>query len=250
MPVAALLPGAMLAVLLVSGCGKSNSLDQTSVAAMDPEADRAWKQVLEASRSTSMPPEWQKNPPPREEFEAFVKKHAARMAAGADVAKEFYTRFPNDPKAEEARERERRFLENAVRAGRTDLRERLDASARVTPSKANASEDEAFRRRAEALRAKATSAALTSTESVLQEFEAGVRELQKDFPNRPEVAAMLVLLAQLKGGDAAAQLCREVLQHPGATPEMKQRAAAILLELEKKRTGTNAPVEPAGTAKP
>jgi hypothetical protein len=127
------------------------------------------------------------------------------------------------------------------------LRERLDTAARVMPSRTNTTEDDAFRRRAEALRAKAMSAALTSTESVLQEFEAGVRELQKDFPNRPEVAAMLILLAQLKGGEAAAQLSREVLLHPGATPEMKQRAAAILLELEQQSQATNTP---AATAKP
>jgi hypothetical protein len=238
------LPGVVvtLLALLLTGCGESDSLERTSapVMGLGSEADQAWAKVLEASRSTSMPAEWQKHPPPRAEFEAFVQKHAERMAAGADLARDFYTRFPNDVKAGEARERERRFLEFAVRAGRTNLSERLDAAARSLPPGANASADEQFRRRAEALRAKAMSAGLTSTESVLKEFETGVRDLQRDFPTRPEVPAMLLLLGQLKGGEAAAALAREVLESKAATPEMHQRASALLLEIENQRkSGTN-----------
>src|SRR5271157_5901376 len=75
------------------------------------EADKAWKAVRKATQEPMPPPEWQQQKPDHEEVAKF---YTAALHKGADAAKDFYTRFPNHPKAAEARKLEYKLLNMAI----------------------------------------------------------------------------------------------------------------------------------------
>ena len=77
----------------------------TNLVATSPEADKAWKDVLKATRPPMPPAEWQGRPT-SDQVQAFREKQAVAAEAAAAKAKDFYTRYPNHPKAADARKKE------------------------------------------------------------------------------------------------------------------------------------------------
>src|SRR5271166_3787431 len=71
--------------------------------AQDAAADKAWKQVVKASQPPFPPAEWQTNAPTPEQMTAF---YAPYLVKAADMAKDFYTKYPEHPKAADARTKE------------------------------------------------------------------------------------------------------------------------------------------------
>src|SRR5438046_1255228 len=80
-------------------------------------ADLAWKQLQKALRAPAPPESWRTNSPTQEEREAFNKRNGEQAAQVADMASAFYTRFPDHPKAQEARQRELEMRKTAVQLG-------------------------------------------------------------------------------------------------------------------------------------
>src|SRR5881397_872308 len=107
----------------------------TNLAGSDA-ADLAWKQLQKALRPPAPPESWRTNSPTQEDREAFNKRNGERAAQVADMASEFYTRFPDHPKAQEARQRELEMRKTAVQLGNVKqvarLNELQDAPAKDT----------------------------------------------------------------------------------------------------------------------
>jgi thiol-disulfide isomerase/thioredoxin len=104
----------ILCLLLVGTCflvsqGRSQSTATNSVSASNPEADKAWKDVVKATRPPMPPAEWQGRPT-TDQVQAFHAKQTVAAEEAATKAKDFYTRFPNHPKALEARKKEEEML--------------------------------------------------------------------------------------------------------------------------------------------
>src|SRR4051794_12817138 len=67
------------------------------------EADKAWKEVVKASRPPAPPAEWKEKKPEQADIAKF---YIPALISAADKAKDFYTRFPNHPEAAEAHKKE------------------------------------------------------------------------------------------------------------------------------------------------
>src|SRR2546423_109253 len=73
--------------------------------------DKAWQELLKASRPPNPPAEWSDHTPSPTELAAFAKKRGELAGQVADQAKDFYTKYPTHPKAAEAKEKEQSFRE-------------------------------------------------------------------------------------------------------------------------------------------
>src|SRR5688572_8565278 len=91
----------------------------TATNSLPANPDAAWKEIQSASRPPAPPAEWGGKAPTPEQRQVFNKTLGEKSALVAAKAKEFYTRFPNHPKAEDAKSFEKRFLEQAVAFGNT-----------------------------------------------------------------------------------------------------------------------------------
>ncbi|HWF19273.1 MAG TPA: hypothetical protein VG754_08395, partial [Verrucomicrobiae bacterium] len=76
------------------------SANPTSDAA-NAEGDKAWKETKKLTQPPMPPAAWQQQQPSREEVAKF---YTDALMKAANAAKDFYTKFPNHPKAEEARQ--------------------------------------------------------------------------------------------------------------------------------------------------
>src|SRR5688500_7225569 len=91
----------------------------------NPAAQRAWKELEANSRPPQPPAEWQEKRPSEKEMADFRKSESVRLGKAADLAKDFYTKYPADPNAAQAKARERQLLDGAVRLGNLDAATRL-----------------------------------------------------------------------------------------------------------------------------
>jgi hypothetical protein len=73
------------------------------------EADTAWQALRGAMEPPPVPEEWETNRPSREAVAEFQKKNGELAFRAAGKAKDFYTQFPNDERAEEAANRNGSF---------------------------------------------------------------------------------------------------------------------------------------------
>jgi len=195
------------------------------------DAGAAWKALQKAFRPPSPPAEWQTNRPSEEEIQKFQQQQGKLAAEAADKARDFYTRFPNDPKAGEAREKEYQLAGAAVRLGNTDAEARLAALETARINDPNLGEDERFELRAQAVQRVAMSKRSEGTAAVMTELEKGARALLKDFPKRPEGYEMLLQVASQSEGDRARKLAEEVAAGP-ASDDVKQGAKALLKKMD------------------
>ena len=67
------------------------------------EADKAWRETYKATQSPLPPKEWEDKKPSTQEVIDF---YDAALVKGADKARDFYTRYPDHPKAGDARKAE------------------------------------------------------------------------------------------------------------------------------------------------
>jgi len=150
-------------------------------------ADAAWNEIQNASRPPVPPAEWAGKAPTPEQREAFNKSLGEKSALVAAKAKEFYTRFPNHSKAEDAKRLEKRFLEQAVAFGNT--------AAAGEPA-ANLSEDQKLQLKISAVHKRALSKRADGSVAVAKEMESGIRELIKEYPDKPILWQQMLLVAQ------------------------------------------------------
>src|SRR4051812_40477311 len=91
------------------------------------EADRAWLNLQKAMQPPGYPAEWQTAPPTKEQVAEFEKKNGILAAEGPDKARQFYTKYPTNENAAEARKRESDLLRAAIDLGNTNAIARMEA---------------------------------------------------------------------------------------------------------------------------
>jgi peroxiredoxin len=235
------------ALLLAAWAGGVSAQTASSAGTNDAEAAQAWRETYRATQSPMPPPEWQENEPTPEEKTAY---YVPRLIKGADQAKDFYTRFPDQAKAEAARKAEYRLLSIAVREfGEKSLSDRLAMVilARLKDPKLTEEErtalikdpntpgdqrvvllrdsklpdDDKFTLRAEALAQLAQ-----KLPDGMSNFLAQVEKLRADYPKRLEVYGLLMTAMQKGTPDQAKAIAKEIADSD-APDEVKTKAAGL-----------------------
>jgi len=199
--------------------------------AASSDADQAWTAVEKASRPPTPPEAWRQARPSQEEVEAFRAQQGKRAGEAADKAKEFYTKYPDSTHAVDARKKEYELVMIAVQFGQTNRVARLEAIEAERLKDPTVDEDEKFEMRTQAIQRAAMSKQSEGMAAVLAEFEKGVRALQKEFPKRTEVYAMLLEVASSSEGEKTRKLVQEIVDSP-ANDEVKAGAKALLKKLD------------------
>lgn len=189
--------------------------------AVSDEADVLWKQVEEAGQLKPAPADWQTNRPSQEEVEKFIEENGAQAFKAAKLAKEFYTKHPDHAKAEEARTSEKEHLQKA-------LQEYGYVEAAPALLKLDLPVAEKFQVRSIMIQNQAMAKQAEGREAVLLEFEKGVRELTKEFPDNEEIPQMLMYIAEQLGGKKGIEIAKEVSEN--AKNEQIKAAARGLAE--------------------
>ncbi len=171
-------------------------------------ADLAWKQLQKALRPPAPPESWRTNSPTQEDREAFNKRNGELAAQVADMASEFYTRFPDHPKAQEARQRELDMRKTAAQLGNVKqvarLNELQDARAKDTQTEP----EERFLLRWRSIEREAMKSGPAGSPAVLDEVQKGLFALQKEFPERPEVYDLMMQLLEIRSQEGEADQAR------------------------------------------
>ena len=205
-----------------------------NAAPMTP-ADKAWEGLQQVLQPPSFPPEWETNPPSKEALAVYQKQQGDMAAGVAEKVGEFLKQFPKSDQAEQARSIEGQLLNVAARLGNTNAAAKVAALTEARLKDPNTPEEERFQLRVEQLQRRFAETGETNHTAMLTAMEKGVREVQKEFPARPEGAALLLGLAEewLNQGDQdhALKLAREVAT--SKDPEIKESAAGLIKKLER-----------------
>jgi thiol-disulfide isomerase/thioredoxin len=169
-------------------------------------ADRAW-QALEALRLPADPEEWSKRTPTEDEQREHQQKQADFACRASDLAKDFYTRFPNHDMAPVAKAREREFLE--------------PFKMQVLEYRASRFEDEAEK------------SPHQDRAQVLAEIEKNIREMLASFPDHFVPHQKLLAIARHSEPAKARALAEEVRDKKGALDFVKSEANEILRKLDR-----------------
>lgn len=226
----AVLSGAFAALAFLSpGAFRAQADDATTAtnstaSTANSEADKAWRETQRLSQPPMQPAEWSEKHPSKEEVVNFFMPH---LIKGADAAKDFYTRFPKHPKAEEAHKIEYNLLNIAVNQfGDTNLVARMDAVQKQRMADPTLSEDERFQ-----LRIGTIQGLLHGLPKTLPELEQSARALQKDYPKREEVYQVLNIVLMQSEGDKARDLAKFIMDS-SAPDQAKEEAKGILKRLD------------------
>ena len=198
-----------------------------SLAAKEPDA--AWDELQAASRRPEPPAQWQAKEPSEKEMSDFLMPYALALM---DKAKDFYTRFPKDSHALEARKQELEMTGVAVALGATNQQTRLDAAEKDLLADSTLSEDDRFSIRQSDIQRAAQAKESEGDAATTAELEKGIRALQKEFPKRPEIMQMLLEMAGDFEGEKARSLLQEITNSAVAGDDIKQSAAGELKKLD------------------
>ncbi len=200
---------ALLGTTAVFGDSKTNSLPA------DP--DKAWKEI-ETAMKAPVPP-WAGQTPTAEQRKAFEKFLGEQSAIVAGKAHEFYVRFPDHAKAEEAKAREEQFNQQAIHYGNGAVAKQLDDSQ---------TDDQKLQRRMNDVQKRAMDKRDEGVPAVLKEFEAGLREVMKEFPSSP--VPWQAMFAIVNNADLPTQkrILAEILDAKAADEETVARAKGLM----------------------
>lgn len=216
-----------IAIVLLLTVARTHAADN----AAPGDADQAWTALEKASRPPAPPEAWRKTRPSQEEIEAFRAQQGKRAGEAAGKAKEFYTKFPDSTHAADAKKKEYELVMIAVQFGETNQIPRLAAIEAERLKDPTVSDDEKFEIRAQAVQRAAMSRQSDGMAAMLAEFEKGVRALQKDFPKRTEIYAMLLEIASSSEPDKTRKIVQEIVDSP-AGDDLKEGAKALLKKLD------------------
>jgi thiol-disulfide isomerase/thioredoxin len=196
----------------------------------------AWIELISSVQMPEMPASWETNPPSRAEVTAFQLKQGEAAGAVATKLREFYTKFPASEHAEEAREQEFDLLNAAAKAGVTNALARLEALEAARLTNTALPEEARLQVRFEQMeRAAGAAEAAEDFAGAAKAREAAGRALLKEYPNRGELAGLLLMAAQnyLKAGqtDQARTLAMEVTKNE--SPELKELATGFVQKLDR-----------------
>ena len=210
----------ILAALLVGCAFAPVAVRAAEVKKLTPEdaaaADKVWKELQSASRPPNPPAEWSTKAPTPEDRAAFEKEVGKAASAAAAKAKEFYTRFPNHVRVQDAQQREKKLLQIAAQYGQEDATQKLADNPQVSAA-------EKLGQRMNQVHANAAKKQTNGVEAVIAEFEKGIRELARDYPDNPEVASQFMIIAKNSKPEKAREIYAEVLKGK-ASDEVKAEA--------------------------
>jgi thiol-disulfide isomerase/thioredoxin len=214
--------GAVLGIFPATAQQTPTATTNTSATPDQSDAKKAWKEVKRASQAPMPPPEWETKKPTREEQAKFYIK---ALHAGAEKAKDFYTRFPADTNASEAHRTEYRLLMIAAeRFGDETKTARLEVLEKERMKDPNLSEQERFELRVGAVQR------LMQDPEKTDEFIKATQELQKDFPKRPEVYQLLLMGAMQSEGEKSKALAQKVIDS-AAPDDLKEQARGLIRKM-------------------
>jgi thiol-disulfide isomerase/thioredoxin len=194
------------------------------------EAGPAWEELTASSGRPEPPAAWQTKEPTEKEQTAFFLPYVLALM---DKSKDFYTRFPKDPHAGDARKQEFDITGVAVMSlGATNQQARLDAEEKALLADPALSEEDRFGIREGDIERAAKAKESVSEAAALAEFEKGIRLLQKEFPKRPEILKMLLEIADNFDPAKARGVFQEITNSPVASAETKESAAGELKKLD------------------
>jgi peroxiredoxin len=207
----------------------TNALTHTLAA---KDADAAWIELQNAmSTRPPVPDAWQLQEPSAEEQIRFFMPY---IMAIADKARDFYSRFPKDTNAIEAKLSEFGALSLVVdQTKSTNQQPRLDAALQAILADPKLPDDVRFDLRQHAVEKAVHEKEAEGDAAVLVEFEKGARTLQKEFPKRPEVLDMLMYLAEISEPEKSRGVAKEISASQDAPDEIKDAAAAMLKQLDR-----------------
>src|SRR5688572_23793401 len=188
-----------------------------SLAAAEPEkntlpdnADAAWKEVETVSKPPAPPAEWAGKAPTEEQRKAFYESLADKSEVVAARAKEFYTRFPSHEKAEEAKKKEELFRKQAKQfRGNTGTIEKLAPEEKAFRDKMNEVQKRAMKKRDPAK-------PRNGMPEVIREMEAGLREVIKEYANRPEPWQQLLSAAEYADKEDQLRILSDIVKAKAA----------------------------------
>ncbi len=210
------------------GEAKQDLLSHTLAA---KEAGAAWLELRAAiSTPPPRPDAWQLKEPSPEEEMRFLLPYALAIA---DKSKDYYSRFPDDTNAIEAKLSEFGLLSFVVdEAAATNQQARLEAALQGILADPKLPEDERFELRHQAVGKAVQDKKAEGDAAVLVELEKGTRMLQKEFPKRPEVMGMLMDLAEISEPEKSRAMLQEIAASE-APAELKAVAADMQKQLER-----------------
>jgi thiol-disulfide isomerase/thioredoxin len=172
-----------------------------------------------------MPPvAWQTKQPTDAEVSAFFLPHVLK---GADDARDFYTKYPGHPHASEARGMEFDLLSIAkLRFGDTNHLERLNTLTMSRLDDPTVPDSDKL-----VMRFSLLQPLLNGMPATREPLLKKVRELQKEYPDRPEIYQILFMLLMQSEGDDAKSLAQEIISGP-APDALKAQAKGMLRNLE------------------
>jgi thiol-disulfide isomerase/thioredoxin len=204
---------------LLAWCATAAAQNTPATATNTPDADKAWREVYRA-QSVMPPKEWADTKPTPQQV---IEFYDTALTKGADKAKDFYTRFPDHPKAAAARKAEYNMIKAVVEQfGDTNQTARLAELQAQKLKDPGLSEDERF-----GIRMQAAQELLRQSPVDKDKFLEEARSLEKDFPKHDEVYQLLLMGASSADADTARGIAQEIID--GSAPEPAKAQARGLL---------------------
>jgi thiol-disulfide isomerase/thioredoxin len=175
-------------------------------------AELAWKELQKALRPPAPPESWRTNAPTPQDRETFNKRNGEMAAQVADMASEFYTRFPDHPKAQEARQRELEMRKTAVQLGNVKQVARLNELQDGRAKDPQAEPEERFLLRWRSIEREAMKSGPAGSPAFFDEVQKGLFTLRKEFPERLEVYRLMMQLLQIRSQEGEADKSRALAQ--------------------------------------
>lgn len=196
------------------------------------EADRAWKEVVKATQPPPPPEDWDKKQPTQEDLQAFYARNAELAFEAAQQAKQFAEKFPEHPKAEEAQQKHQEMLKIAANLGNEKAADLISNAEEQQLAESDLGSEERFQILFNKVQREAMSHQAEGMQAVLSALEKGARDLQKQFPARPEPYQLLLMIASNSGGESAKQIAKEIIDSKNAPQEIKSQAEGIVERME------------------
>lgn len=203
-----------------------------AAAQSNPAADKAWQEFLKTSEPPDIPADWKGKQPSPDQVSQFRTSQGVHAGKAAEQARDFYTRYPTHPRAQEARDKEFDLLETAVAFGYKDAQSKLDSLESAKLKNPDLTDDERFELRSRAVNRAAMSKLPEGEAAAVAEFEKGVRQLIKEFPKRPEVYEMLMAVAMQSPTEKARTIAQEIAAS-SSSDDAKESAKSLLAKLER-----------------
>jgi thiol-disulfide isomerase/thioredoxin len=198
------------------------------------EADKAWRELQRTLQPPAFPPEWQTNEPTKEQIMEFQKKNGLLAAQAADKAREYYTKYPTNDHTAEARKREYDLLKVSYELGNTNALARLESIDAARLKDTSLPEEERIGLRVQQIQRIMGAATETTMSNALDRAEVAVRALQKDFPDRGDLASLTMSLADLwfeQGNTGKSKALAEEVLKGKPEDDSKEAAQALIKKL-------------------